>query len=177
MEYKHKIASLDDIPSIKQLISLSIDKNMANLLSENELEASRESMGLDTTLIKDQTYFLIYKDNLLIGSGGFSFRETLFGGNHTPNRSDHLLDPNKHSAKIRAMYTHPNWTRRGVGTYILYLAEQEAEKLGFKSYELMATVSGILLYEKRGYEVKEEIDYVSERGNKVRMYHMKKTKK
>ena len=55
MEYKHKIASLDDIPSIKQLISLSIDKNMANLLSENELEASRESMGLDTTLIKDQT--------------------------------------------------------------------------------------------------------------------------
>ena len=53
----------------------------------------------------------------------------------------------------------------------------EAEKLGFKSYELMATVSGILLYEKRGYEVKEEIDYVSERGNKVRMYHMKKTKK
>ena len=53
MEYKHKIASLDDIPSIKQLISLSIDKNMANLLSENELEAARESMGHDTTLIDD----------------------------------------------------------------------------------------------------------------------------
>jgi GNAT superfamily N-acetyltransferase len=75
------------------------------------------------------------------------------------------------------MYTHPNWTRQGVGTYILDLAEKEAKKLGFKSYELMATVSGILLYEKRGYEVMEEVDYVSESGNKVRMYHMKKNKK
>ena len=177
MKFKPKIASLNDIPSIKQLIYLSIDKNMGSLLSENELEASRESMGLDTKLIKDQTYFLIYKDNFLIGSGGFSFRETLFGGNHTPNRSDHLLDPNKHSAKIRAMYTHPNWTRQGVGTYILDLAEQEAEKLGFKSYELMATVSGILLYEKRGYKVMEKVDYVSKSGNKVPMYHMKKNKK
>ena len=63
MKFKPKIASLNDIPSIKQLISLSIDKNMGNLLSENELEAARESMGLDTTLIEDQTYFLIYKDN------------------------------------------------------------------------------------------------------------------
>ena len=177
MKFKPKIASLNDIPSIKELISLSIDKNMGNLLSENELEASRESMGLDTKLIKDQTYFLIYRDNFLIGSGGFSFRETLFGGNHTPNRSDHLLDPNKHSAKIRAMYTHPNWIRQGVGTYILDLAEQEAKKLGFKSYELMATVSGILLYEKRGYKVMEEVDYVSKSGNKVPMYHMKKNKK
>jgi GNAT superfamily N-acetyltransferase len=177
MEYRPKIASLEDITSIKELISLAIDKNMGKLLSDKELEASRESMGLDTQLIKDGTYFLIYKDNLLVGSGGFSFRETLFGGNHTPNRSDHLLDPNKHSAKIRAMYTHPNCTRQGVGTYILDLAEKEAKKLGFKSYELMATISGILLYEKRGYEVMEEVDYISESGNKVCMYHMKKIKK
>ena len=40
MKFKPKIASLNDIPSIKQLISLSIDKNMGSLLSENELEAS-----------------------------------------------------------------------------------------------------------------------------------------
>ena len=77
MEYRSKIASLEDITAIKELISLSIDKNMGKLLSDKEMEASRESMGLDTQLIKDRTYFLIYKNNLLIGSGGFSFRETL----------------------------------------------------------------------------------------------------
>ena len=36
----------------------------------------------------------------------------------------------------------------------------------------MATVSGILLYEKRGYSIDEEITYVSKKGNKVPMYKM-----
>ena len=51
-----------------------------------QLEAARESMGLDTQLIKDGTYFLVKKDEILIGTGGYSYRKTLFGGNHTPNR-------------------------------------------------------------------------------------------
>ena len=38
----------------------------------------------------------------------------------------------------------------------------------------MATVSGILLYEKRGYVVVEEIEYLSRKGNTVPMYKMEK---
>ena len=38
----------------------------------------------------------------------------------------------------------------------------------------MATVSGIFLYEKRGYTVIEEIEYESKQGNKVPMYKMEK---
>jgi ribosomal protein S18 acetylase RimI-like enzyme len=38
----------------------------------------------------------------------------------------------------------------------------------------MATVSGILLYERKGYEVTEKIEYISKKGNKVPMYKMKK---
>ena len=72
------------------------------------------------------------------------------------------------------MYTHPDWTRKGVGSYVLELSENKVHKLGFQSTELMATVSGILLYEKRGYEVLEQIEYVSKLGNKVPMYKMKK---
>ena len=157
-EFTHRIAELDDIPAIQKLMKLSITQLLGPLLNSDQLEASFDSMGLDDQLIKDQTYFMIFSDTNFVGCGGWSNRETLFGGNHTPNRDDKFLNPTSDSARIRAMYTHPNWTRRGVGTYILYLAEQEAEKLGFKSYELMATVSGILLYEKRGYEVKEEIE-------------------
>ena len=36
----------------------------------------------------------------------------------------------------------------------------------------MATISGILLYKDRGYEVDKEIEYESRAGNKVRMYRM-----
>jgi ribosomal protein S18 acetylase RimI-like enzyme len=72
------------------------------------------------------------------------------------------------------MYTHPSHTRQGIGTYILSLVEGESKKLGFRKFELMATVSGILLFERKGYEVTEKIEYISKKGNKVPMYKMKK---
>ena len=172
MKFTHKIADFKDIYMIKELMNLSIDGNMGQLLTDNQLEAAKESMGLDTQLIRDETYFIIFEENILVGCGGFSYRKTLFGGDHTPNRSDELLDPAKDPAKIRAMYTHPSWVRMGVGTYILNLAEKECKKRGFKSVELMATVSGKLLYEKRDYQVLEQIDYISKIGNKVPMYRM-----
>ena len=70
------------------------------------------------------------------------------------------------------MYTHPNWIRKGVGSMILKLSENESRKLGFNKAELMATISGILLYQDRGYQVDKEIEYESKAGNKVKMYRM-----
>tara|TARA_Y100000996_G_scaffold240446_1_gene189031 strand:+ start:1188 stop:1721 length:534 start_codon:yes stop_codon:yes gene_type:complete len=172
--FSHFIANLDDVPKIEILMASSISSLLGELLNEHQLEAAQESMGLDTQLIEDGTYFLVKKDEVLIGSGGYSFRKTLFGGNHTPNRSDDLLVPGKDAAKVRAMYTNPSWTRKGVGSYILTLAENSIAQLGFNKVELMATVSGILLYEKRGYKVVEEIEYKSKLGNKVPMYKMEK---
>jgi GNAT superfamily N-acetyltransferase len=152
----------------------SITELLGNYLNEEELEASFESMGLDGQLILDKTYFLIYFEGILVGCGGWSNRKTLFGGNHTPNRSNDFLNPNKDSAKIRAMYTHPEWARKGIGTLILELAEKEASNAGFKRCELMATLSGIYLYKSRGYKIDEEIFYRSKKGNSVKMFKMTK---
>ena len=170
----HRKALLKDSSNIKKLMNISISSLLGGMLEPGQLEAARESMGLDTQLIKDESYFIIFKNTKLVGSGRYSNRKTLFGGNHTPNRSNDLLIPGKDSAKIRAMYTHPNHTRQGIGTYILTLVEGESKKLGFRKFELMATVSGILLYERKGYEVTEKIEYISKKGNKVPMYKMKK---
>ena len=172
--YSHIVANLDDVPQIEVLMDSSIATLLGELLNEPQLEAAKESMGLDTQLIEDGTYFLVKKDKVLIGSGGYSYRKTLFGGNHTSNRSDDLLVPGKDAAKVRAMYTDPSWIRKGVGSYILNLAENSIVQLGFNKAELMATVSGILLYEKRGYKVVDEIEYRSKLGNKVPMYRMEK---
>ena len=173
--FSHFIADLDDVPKIEVLMESSISSLLGEMLNIDQLEAAKESMGLDTRLIEDGTYFLVKKDEVLIGSGGYSYRKTLFGGNHTPNRSDDLLVPGKDAAKVRAMYTDPSWIRKGVGSYILNLAENSIIQLGFNKAELMATVSGILLYENRGYKVVEEIQYESKLGNKVPMYKMEKT--
>ena len=55
------------------------------------------------------------------------------------------------------MYTHPEWIRQGIGSFVLRLAEDASKEMGFDRCELMATLSGILLYEKKGYKVEEEI--------------------
>ena len=174
MNLNFRLANSEDIPDIKGLMKQSITLLLGNYVNEEELEASFESMGLDDQLILDKTYFLIDFEGVLVGCGGWSNRKTLFGGNHTPNRSNDFLDPNHDAAKIRAMYTHPNWARKGIGTFILELAEKEACNAGFKRCELMATLSGIYLYKRRGYKIDEEIFYKSKKGNSVKMYKMTK---
>jgi GNAT superfamily N-acetyltransferase len=62
-----------------------------------------------------------------------------------------LSDPDTEAARIRAMYTHPDWTRRGIGTLLLELGEDAASKAGFKTIELGSTVPGEPLYLARGY--------------------------
>ncbi len=174
MIFTSKIAKLADIPEIESLIDASIRGLLAPLIDKNELEASFDSMGLDDQLIKDGTYFLITDKDSLVGSGGWSNRKTLFGGNHTSNRDDNYLDPALDAAKIRAMYTHPDWSRKGVGSLIINLAEKEIQKVGFKKCELMATQSGVPLYKHHGYSEIEEFIYKSSRGNVVKMLKMGK---
>ena len=173
-EFTHRFATLDDIPAIKKLMTLSINQLLGPLLTKDQLEASFDSMGLDDQLIKDKTYFMIFSKDVFIGCGGWSNRETLFGGNHTPNRDDQFLDPKKDSARIRAMYTHPEWIRMGVGSLVMNLGEKAAIKLGFKKCELMATQSGVLLYKAQGYKPIEDILYETNSGKTVPMVRMEK---
>lgn len=173
--FKYRLATPQDLADIRLLMESSIKKVLGKMLDNAQLEASYESMGLDTQLIEDNSYFLVFSKDHLIGSGGFSYRKTLFGGNHTPNRSDDFLKPGVDAAKIRAMYTHPDWTRKGVGSLILELSENSSLEMGFDKCELMATVSGILMYEKKGYELIEKVEYKSKAGNTVPMFKMLKT--
>ena len=173
-ELKHRIATLDDIPAIKKLMKLSINQLLGPLLTKDELDASFDSMGLDDQLIKDETYFMIFSGDIFVGCGGWSNRETLFGGNHTPNRDDKFLNPKTDSARIRAMYTHPDWIRKGIGGLVMNLGEKAAKDLGFKICELMATQSGLLLYKTQGYRRIENIVYRTKTGKTVPMVRMEK---
>ena len=173
-KFTHRVAIYEDIATIEVLMELSINQLLGPLLSAEELEASFDSMGLDDQLIKDGTYFMIFCDAVFVGCGGWSNRETLFGGNHTPNRDDNFLDPLKDSARIRAMYTHPDWARQGIGSLVMHLGENAAKELGFKKCELMATQSGKLLYETQGYEPIEDILYKTDTGKTVPMIRMEK---
>ncbi|HUE47042.1 MAG TPA: GNAT family N-acetyltransferase, partial [Aestuariivirgaceae bacterium] len=68
-----------------------------------------------------------------------------------------LLNPAQDAARVRAMYTHPSFTRRGVGRLILKLCEDAARGEGFTRVELMATRAGEPLYRACGYQAVEDI--------------------
>lgn len=153
--FTHRIAVEADVPAIVDLMKASIAENMKGFLTEAEIVAAQETMGLDTTLLEDGTYFVIetVKDGetVMAGCGGWGKRKTLYGGNHTKGRDDSYSDPAKDAARIRAMYTHPDWTRRGIGSLLLDLGENAARAAGFKTIELGSTLPGEPLYRSRGY--------------------------
>ena len=151
----HRLATPADAPGIVELMRVAIIENMKTFLSSAEIEAAKETMGVDQTLIEDQTYFVIEavleNQTILVGCGGWGKRKTLYGGDHSANRDDSYSDPAVDAARIRAMYTHPSWIRRGVGTLLLELGEQAARDAGFKIIELGSTIPGEPFYLARGY--------------------------
>jgi GNAT superfamily N-acetyltransferase len=153
----HRFARRDDIAALKPLMDAAIGELQKPFLSAAEIESSRLIMGIDTQLIEDRTYFVIEQEGAIAGCGGWSRRATLYGGDQSPGRSAALLDPATGPARVRAMYTHPNFTRRGVGRLILSLCEDAARAEGFKRVALMATMAGLPLYKACGYRAVEAV--------------------
>lgn len=151
-----RLATENDVPDIKTLMNLAIRELQKGFLTEAQIEASFAGMGLDTQLIADGTYFCVCENDIIIGCGGWSRRTTLYGGNHSAGRDASLLDPSKDRARIRAMYTHPDHIRRGVGKRIIEASEKAAREEGFKALEMAATMAGVPFYKTCGYTIESE---------------------
>jgi len=128
----HRLARTSDIPAIMALMDAAIVHNMAAFLSRAEIEAARDSMGIDRSLIADQTYFIIETiiddASVMVGCGGWGRRRTLYGGDETSGRDDRLSNPATEAARIRAMYTHPDWIRCGVALSCRRISNSKARK-------------------------------------------------
>jgi|SRR5215217_661238 len=161
--FTHRLATTADIPALTVLMTSAIGELQRGFLSEAQIAASRKLMGLDSQLVADGTYFVIEDaDGRIAGCGGWSRRATLYGGDHSPGRDAAVLEPAVDAARVRAMYTSPDFARRGVGRLILSLCEAAARAEGFRSLELAGTLSGQPLYEACGYGVIEP--FTDDRG-------------
>jgi GNAT superfamily N-acetyltransferase len=152
-----RLATREDIPALVPLMQAAIEELQKGFLNDAQIRSSHAIMGLDQQLIDDGTYFAVEIDGRLAGCGGWSRRATLYGGDHSAGRDSALLDPARDPAKVRAMYTHPSFIRRGVGRLILSLCEQAAAAEGFSRLELMSTRSGQPLYTAAGFEPLEDV--------------------
>ena len=89
----------------------------AGFLTEAQITASRAIMGLDTQLIAGRHVFPGHDRGRAggvraAGAGGTRSMAAIT----SPGRNAALLDPARDAARVRAMYTHPDFARAWRGT-------------------------------------------------------------
>ena len=154
-DYIFRKATLDDRNDLNKLITVSSESINKKYYDSKIIQAAIGNIWIvDEKLILDRTYWLVENcDNQIIGCGGWSKRNLLFGNGQTTfdESGNDLLDNKKDPARIRAFFVHPYFTRKGIGKELLKICEAEAISNGFKSLELVATLSGVKLYSACGF--------------------------
>jgi GNAT superfamily N-acetyltransferase len=149
-----RVATANDVGTIRGLIESSVRGLQAGDYSEAQREGALATVfTVDSQLIADGTYFVaISEQGMLAGCGGWSFRKTLYGGDHQVEKiAPKRLNAGVDAAKIRAIFVHPDFARMGVGSLILEAAEEAAVAEGFKRFEMGSTLTGVALYTLKGY--------------------------
>jgi len=178
-------ATANDIPSLRKLIEASVHGLQAEDYSPAQIEGALKSVyGVDSQLIADGTYFVaeVSKSQsrespnkpTIVGCGGWSKRNTLYGGDQYAAREDSLLEPARDAAKIRAFFVHPKWVRSGIGGLILEACENAAKDAGFTRLEMGATLSGVAFYRAKGYVGYENLEAPLTNGEALQIVRMAK---
>jgi GNAT superfamily N-acetyltransferase len=154
MRFQLRVATAEDVAAIRGLIEASVRGLQLKDYSAAQREGALETVfTVDSQLIADGTYFVaIAEGGEIAACGGWSFRRTLYGGDHqvekiAPERLNSMVD----AAKIRAIFVHPDFARKGLGSLILAAAEEAAMAEGFTQFEMGSTLTGVGLYTLKGY--------------------------
>jgi len=175
MNWKLRLACMDDVPALEELIPLSVRALQAAHYSAAQMEAALGPVfGVDRQLIADGTYFVAQGDARILGCGGWSRRRSLFGGDEERTVEDSLLDPTREAARIRAFFVHPAWARRGIGRAILIACEEAMMEAHFQRAELAATLAGEPLYADCAYRVLERYEIPLPNGLSLPVVRMEK---
>lgn len=134
----------------------------------------RYVFGPDSQLIADGTYFVVEDRGVLAGAGGWSFRNTHYGGDQMKDGEDIAIDPATEPARIRAFFVHPSHARRGIGRMLLEACTSAARASGFRSLALAATLPGVPLYAACGFTAIRREDVILPDGTPLGIVFMQK---
>jgi GNAT superfamily N-acetyltransferase len=169
-------ATVADVPALHALIEASVRGLQANDYTQAQIEgALGHALGLDSQLVMDGTYFIAEVGGEMVASGGWSYRATLCGSDGMTGREPASLDPATDAAKIRAIFVHPGWARRGLGTLMLEYCEERAREAGFTRLEMGSTLTGAPLYRLKGYVERERIAIALPNGEALPVIRMTKS--
>jgi len=171
-----RTAVLADVDAIEGLIAASVHGLQAGDYSQEQREGALGTVfGADRQMIADGTYYIVEEEGRMVACGGWSRRRTPFGGDRSPRKDDSFLDPATDAARIRAFFVHPDFARRGLGTLLLNTCEDAARAAGFTRAELTSTLTGIPLYDVRGFVAGERLELPLGNGATLPVVRMEKS--
>lgn len=154
-----RVATPDDRAAIDALMAESAAAHFPRFYDEPECaSAVRYIAAVDPMLLEDGTYYVLDADGRIVGCGGWSRRGKLYTGSGDAADDARLIDPATEPARVRAMFVHDDWSRRGLGRRILDACESAARAEGFRALALMSTLPGLPLYLAYGFQKLEEVD-------------------
>jgi GNAT superfamily N-acetyltransferase len=170
-----RVATVADLDALDELMKRATRDIFPRFYDADQTaSAVRYVASVDRQLVEDGTYFACETGTGLVACGGWSKRAKLYTGSGDAQGDDRLLDPATDAAHVRAMYTRPDWTRRGLGRRILEACEAAARADGFRMLTLGATLPGLPLYEAFGFEETGREDVVMPDGTPLPCVWMEK---
>ena len=170
-----RVARYTDVPALTALIEASVRRLAAGYYTDAQITSSLAYVfGVDSSLIHDRSYFVLEQHGVIVAAGGWSDRQTLFGGDQFHGRSEGRLDPATSAARIRAFYVHPDHARRGYAKRLLGVCSAAAHRAGFTSLSLMSTLPGEPLYRALGFVPEAGVDYLMPDGTTLPLIPMTK---
>jgi GNAT superfamily N-acetyltransferase len=143
-------AQVSDREALREMQALSLRVLGAGFYSSAQIESFLAHVGtLDDFLLMEGTYYVAEVAGSIVASGGRSLR--------LPNYSRKAGADASPSPKIRSVFVHPMWARRGLASHLMARAEAEACAAGHREIALAATLSGQPLYTKLGFEAGRDI--------------------
>ena len=121
-------ATADDVPALSALIERSVRLLSVSVYSPAQIDAALTHVfGVDSQLLADGTYYVIDGGNQIVAAGGWSARQTLFGGDQLKADDDVAIDVTM-PARIRAFFVDPDWTRRGLARQLYDACDAAARR-------------------------------------------------
>ena len=145
---KYRIASIDDIEVL-------IDTRIKFLHEAEEIHINECSKNLRETL---RTYFqnnvpkgnfiswVAYEEDNIVATSGVSFHEVPPTFGNVSGKEAYIMN----------MYTLPEYRKRGIGTRLITKLLEIIKERGIKKVRLHATDKGKSLYERAGFQNKDD---------------------
>lgn len=140
-------AEFADQAGILQLQHLSLRTLGREHYGEVEIESYlRHAPTLEDYLLADGTYYVAHVGDRLAGCGGWSLRVPAYSA--VTRDVTHVASP---VPRVRAMFVHPEFARRGIGRHLVADIERAILESGHDEIRVDATLGGVPLYERCGY--------------------------